>query len=280
MATKIAVSGPRFVAPDDMADVEFHAPSWDDVEPTEGDLLAPLPAEELEYFEQMKVRRAERESAKRAATRATVPSEFRIMADVAHRLTVEGATPPVVSMARDSAPVMTTGYRSHVELVTVSDGLFTVYGTTSVAEQYAGTAHAITDDRMARVSLDGDLYGTVRRVAPRRTANRRRSSVTVETGKDSRGKWARSQAARERADKAHSLLMRIGDESGHVYGSEVAELLGRPLTAGERKTLQRYNQRVAARAAGEHVPDVVRRESRHHGQGTAMMRMINSLERK
>ena len=282
MATKLAVSGPRFVAPDDMADVEFNIPSWDDVEPTAEELaLDVTPDAEVDYFERMKVRRAERAAAKRehvARVRAKRSEAFDRMADVAHQLTINGATPPVVSMSPDSSPVMSTGYRHHVPLVVMDGENFVIYGTVNVAEQYAGTSHGITDDRMARVTPAGDLLAEVRRVAPRRTAYRTVSSVRVETGKDSRGKWARNAAALERADKAHSLLMRLGDASGKVYGSEVAELLGRKLTGAERVALHAYNKRVEERA--ERASEFKERANRSHGQGTAITRMVAEIERR
>ena len=288
MATKIAIHGDLFTAPDDMASV-----TWLDAEPSAEDLaLDVIPDDERDYFNMRRIQKLERDHAKRehvAKVRASAPAELSTLATVGHKLTVMGAN-HVYAMAKPGySPKLYAGTPSApLEVLTMAQGVARVTHTVTETRMTVRGQDTVTARRGELIqSADAEtLLAKVIELAREDISSGYGVSLIVETGKPSRKKWDMKQSRLNRHDADVNKTMarhasiqamataRAEIESMLANGEPVPnklwkQALGRSLTVTEMKATKRQR-------------DGVTRESysTYAGKESAMSRMLNSLERK
>lgn len=288
MATKIAVRGDLFTAPDDMAGI-----TWLDVEPSADDLaLGVLPDDERDYFNMRRIQKLERDHAKRehvAKVRASVPAELSTLATVGHRLTVMGASHVYASHKPGYAPKMYAGTPgAPLEVLTMAHGVARVTHTVTETRMTARGQDTITARRGEMIqSADVEtLLSKVIELAREDISSGYGVSLIVETGKPSRKKWEMKASRLNRHDSnvnkelaRHASIQAMATARGEIEsmlakGEPVPnklwkQALGRSLTVTEMKATKRQRDGVSRESYGTYA-----------GKESAMARMLNSLERK
>lgn len=324
MATKI-VPRDEFVAPDDMADIDYR-PSWDEMEaPDSAMALDVVPDVERDYFNARRIAKLEALAAKRTSQakhwdRAHTP-EFELLSEVGNELNMTGAHSVMLEYRPGHAPVLTAGATNRYQLARVNGESATVYAKHTVSRMtprgqdtttqiigYAVEAATLIESiralaparvplrqfeqtiwQITRPVIDANNHqiGEVVELAMTRTVVRGKSALRVETGKASRKKWQANQSRKNSHDTGVERDMLRNDKQRAMYAmrESIAErvargeqvltadwkvALGRKLTDTESKAARRYNADHAAGSA----------YAKHDGMGTAMSRLVNSLERK
>lgn len=291
MATKIAIHGDLFTAPDDMANV-----TWLDVEPSADDLaLDVMPEEERDYFNMRRLQKLEREHAKRdhvAKVRASAPAELSTLATVGHKLTVMGASHVYASHKPGYAPKLYAGTpHAPLEVLTMGHGVARVTHT-MVATRMTVRGQDTVVERRGELFESADaetLLAKVIDLAREDIHDTYGNSLIVETGKPSRKKWDRKQSRMQRHDSdvskaiarhasiqamatARERIEALLAENKPVPNSLWRAGLGRTLTVVEMNATKRQRAGADLSNNGSH--------GAYAGKESAMARMLNSLERK
>lgn len=289
MATKIVVRD-EFVAPDDMADIDYSPMSWDDMEaPDSAVALDVVPDMERDYFNARRIAKLEKLTDKRQRQakhwdKAHTP-EFELLSEVCNELNISGAHSVALEYRPGHSPVLTAGAKNRYQLARVNGESATVYAKHTVSRM-TPRGQDTTTQIVGYAVESATLIESIRALAPARVPVRTHSALRVETGKVSRKKWQANQSRKNSHDTGVERDMLRNDNQRAMYAmratieaklaagervenSEWKIALGRPLTETERKATRRFNN--------DRTSGLVHST---HGGGSAMSRLINSLERK
>lgn len=290
MATKITVRD-EFVAPDDMADIDYRPLAWDELDAPDSEIaLDVTPDVERDYFDAMRVAKLEKLAAKRSSQtnhreRAESSEEFQLLSEVCQDLNVHGARSVVLEYAPGKKLALTAGNKNRYPLARVHGEKATVYTkvtTTRMTPRGQDSVTQIIGYAVEAETLIDSIYALAKNRVPLYIP----SAMRVEIGKTSRKKWQsaqsrmrshesgvlRTQAQHAQAAARESIAAKIA--AGTPIGlEEWKAALGRPLVKAEKMAAKRY---AASVAAGHE------RRAQHmwQGQSSVMARLINSLERK